>query len=87
MSNSFVFIFILYYQGMYEGSSFPLPCQHFVFDYSHSFCIEVECDLTCFFNRGKFLEMCDDLLARVEPPLRSVLEQASKYFHDLCISY
>lgn len=29
-------------------------------------------------NRGKFLEMCDGLLARVEPPLRSVLEQASK---------
>jgi len=29
-------------------------------------------------NRSKFLEMCDGLLARVEPPLRSVLEQASK---------
>lgn len=30
-------------------------------------------------NRGKFLEMCEGLLARVEPPLRSVLEQASKW--------
>lgn len=30
------------------------------------------------FNRSKFLEMCDGLLARVEAPLRSVLEQASK---------
>lgn len=30
-------------------------------------------------NRSKFLEMCEGLLARVEPPLRSVLEQASKW--------
>ena len=30
--------------------------------------------------------MCDDLLARVEPPLRSVLEQASKYYCD-CSSW
>lgn len=35
-------------------------------------------------NRSKFLEMCDGLLARVEPPLRSVLEQASKC---ICILY
>lgn len=30
-------------------------------------------------NRSKFLEMCEGLLARVEPPLRSVLDQASKW--------
>lgn len=34
-------------------------------------------------NRSKFLEMCEGLLARVEPPLRSVLEQASKC---VCVS-
>lgn len=32
-----------------------------------------------FSNRSKFLEMCEGLLARVEPPLRSVLDQASKW--------
>ncbi|XP_045140977.1 heat shock 70 kDa protein 4 [Echinops telfairi] len=32
---------------------------------------------------GKFLEMCDDLLARVEPPLRSVLEQAKLKKEDI----
>lgn len=36
------------------------------------------------FNRSKFLEMCDGLLARVEAPLRSVLEQASKCVCVLC---
>lgn len=34
-------------------------------------------------NRSKFLEMCEGLLARVEPHLRSVLEQASKYTNIL----
>lgn len=38
-------------------------------------------------NRSKFLEMCDGLLARVEPPLRSVLEQASKCMRVLYSAY
>lgn len=78
-------------------SSVSTFCQHSltVFCYSHLFHIQVECDLIyCgfflflfyVFYRGKFLEMCNDLLARVEPPLRSVLEQTSKYFCDwICL--
>lgn len=30
-------------------------------------------------TRGQFEEMCVDILARVEPPLQSLLEQASEY--------
>lgn len=30
--------------------------------------------------RGQFEEMCADILTRVEPPLQSLLEQASEYF-------
>lgn len=67
-----------------QGCSFHIlasACDYLIFDDSFLFYPKLECDLTyCFFNRGKFLEMCDDLLARVEPPLRSVLEQSSKYF-------
>uniref|UniRef100_A0A8C5XYH5 Heat shock 70 kDa protein 4 n=1 Tax=Microcebus murinus TaxID=30608 RepID=A0A8C5XYH5_MICMU len=39
-------------------------------------CFMNDIDVSGTMNRGKFLEMCDDLLARVEPPLRSVLDQA-----------
>lgn len=75
-----------------QGCSFHIfasACDFLIFDDSFLFCPKLECDLTyCFFNRGKFLEMCDDLLARVEPPLRSVLEQSSKYFCHwiVCVS-
>lgn len=31
-----------------------------------------------FCPRGHFEEMCADILARVEPPLQSLLEQASE---------
>lgn len=33
--------------------------------------------LLCFFTRGQFEEMCADLLAKVEPPLHALLENAS----------
>uniref|UniRef100_A0A673SLD9 Heat shock 70 kDa protein 4 n=1 Tax=Suricata suricatta TaxID=37032 RepID=A0A673SLD9_SURSU len=46
-------------------------------------CFMNDVDVSGTMNRGKFLEMCDDLLARVEPPLRSVLEQAKLRKEDI----
>ncbi|PKU36888.1 hypothetical protein llap_12805 [Limosa lapponica baueri] len=42
-------------------------------------CFMNDIDVSGTMNRSKFLEMCDGLLARVEPPLRSVLEQATHF--------
>ncbi|KAG9490732.1 hypothetical protein GDO78_006191 [Eleutherodactylus coqui] len=41
-------------------------------------CFMNDIDVSGSMNRGHFEEMCESLLTRVEPPLRSVLEQASK---------
>ncbi|XP_048717558.1 heat shock 70 kDa protein 4 isoform X2 [Caretta caretta] len=46
-------------------------------------CFMNDIDVSGTMNRGKFLEMCDGLLARVEPPLRSVLEQAKLKKEDI----
>ncbi|XP_074069345.1 heat shock 70 kDa protein 4 [Macrotis lagotis] len=46
-------------------------------------CFMNDVDVSGIMNRSKFLEMCDDLLARVEPPLRSVLEQAGLKKEDI----
>uniref|UniRef100_A0A452R9R5 Heat shock protein family A (Hsp70) member 4 n=1 Tax=Ursus americanus TaxID=9643 RepID=A0A452R9R5_URSAM len=46
-------------------------------------CFMNDVDVSGTMNRGKFLEMCDGLLARVEPPLRSVLEQAKLKKEDI----
>nr|KAF6447024.1 heat shock protein family A (Hsp70) member 4 [Rousettus aegyptiacus] len=46
-------------------------------------CFMNDVDVSGTMNRGKFLEMCDDLLSRVEPPLRSVLEQAKLKKEDI----
>nr|KAF6348777.1 heat shock protein family A (Hsp70) member 4 [Myotis myotis] len=46
-------------------------------------CFMNDVDVSGTMNRGKFLEMCDDLLARVEPPLRSVLEQSKLRKEDI----
>ncbi|KAB0388340.1 heat shock 70 kDa protein 4 [Muntiacus reevesi] len=46
-------------------------------------CFMNDVDVSGTMNRGKFLEMCDDLLARVEPPLRSILEQAKLKKEDI----
>uniref|UniRef100_A0A2K5S954 Heat shock protein family A (Hsp70) member 4 n=1 Tax=Cebus imitator TaxID=2715852 RepID=A0A2K5S954_CEBIM len=46
-------------------------------------CFMNDVDVSGTMNRGKFLEMCSDLLARVEPPLRSVLEQAKLKKEDI----
>ncbi|XP_036138206.1 heat shock 70 kDa protein 4 isoform X2 [Molossus molossus] len=46
-------------------------------------CFMNDVDVSGTMNRGKFLEMCDDLLARVEPPLRSVLEQTKLKKEDI----
>nr|AAH03770.1 Heat shock protein 4 [Mus musculus] len=46
-------------------------------------CFMNDIDVSGTMNRGKFLEMCDDLLARVEPPLRSVLEQSKLKKEDI----
>ncbi|XP_044310187.1 heat shock 70 kDa protein 4 [Varanus komodoensis] len=46
-------------------------------------CFMNDIDVSGTMNRSKFLEMCDDLLARVEPPLRSVLEQAKLKKEDI----
>ncbi|KAF5913448.1 hypothetical protein HPG69_017066 [Diceros bicornis minor] len=56
-----------------NGSDLPLSIECFMNDV----------DVSGTMNRGKFLEMCDDLLARVEPPLRSVLEQAKLKKEDI----
>lgn len=36
--------------------------------------------------RGQFEEMCGDILARVEPPLQSLLENTSQYYFALLYS-
>ncbi|KAL8211934.1 UNVERIFIED_CONTAM: Heat shock 70 kDa protein 4 [Gekko kuhli] len=46
-------------------------------------CFMNDIDVSGTMNRSKFLEMCDDLLARIEPPLRSVLEQAKLKKEDI----
>uniref|UniRef100_A0A2K6M912 Heat shock 70 kDa protein 4 n=1 Tax=Rhinopithecus bieti TaxID=61621 RepID=A0A2K6M912_RHIBE len=46
-------------------------------------CFMNDVDVSGTMNRGKFLEMCNDLLARVEPPLRSVLEQTKLKKEDI----
>ncbi|KAK7821447.1 hypothetical protein U0070_015913 [Myodes glareolus] len=46
-------------------------------------CFMNDIDVSGTMNRSKFLEMCDDLLARVEPPLRSVLEQSKLRKEDI----
>uniref|UniRef100_A0A8C0VI13 Heat shock 70 kDa protein 4 n=1 Tax=Cyanistes caeruleus TaxID=156563 RepID=A0A8C0VI13_CYACU len=46
-------------------------------------CFMNDIDVSGTMNRGKFLEMCEGLLARVEPPLRSVLEQAKLKKEDI----
>uniref|UniRef100_A0A8C0BE85 Heat shock 70 kDa protein 4 n=1 Tax=Buteo japonicus TaxID=224669 RepID=A0A8C0BE85_9AVES len=46
-------------------------------------CFMNDIDVSGTMNRNKFLEMCDGLLARVEPPLRSVLEQAKLKKEDI----
>uniref|UniRef100_R4GCT0 Heat shock protein family A (Hsp70) member 4 n=1 Tax=Anolis carolinensis TaxID=28377 RepID=R4GCT0_ANOCA len=46
-------------------------------------CFMNDIDVSGTMNRSKFLEMCEDLLARVEPPLRSVLEQAKLKKEDI----
>ncbi|KAG8128660.1 putative Heat shock 70 kDa protein [Naja naja] len=47
-------------------------------------CFMNDIDVSGTMNRGKFLEMCDDLLARIEPPLRSILDQAKLKKEDIC---
>ncbi|XP_075020589.1 heat shock 70 kDa protein 4 isoform X2 [Calonectris borealis] len=46
-------------------------------------CFMNDIDVSGTMNRSKFLEMCDGLLARVELPLRSVLEQAKLKKEDI----
>uniref|UniRef100_F6XAP8 Heat shock 70 kDa protein 4 n=1 Tax=Macaca mulatta TaxID=9544 RepID=F6XAP8_MACMU len=46
-------------------------------------CFMNDVDVSGTMNRGKFLEMCNDLLARVEPPLRNVLEQTKLKKEDI----
>uniref|UniRef100_A0A8I5ZTY1 Heat shock 70 kDa protein 4 n=1 Tax=Rattus norvegicus TaxID=10116 RepID=A0A8I5ZTY1_RAT len=46
-------------------------------------CFMNDIDVSGTMNRGKFLEMCDDLLARVEPPLRSILDQSKLKKEDI----
>uniref|UniRef100_A0A5S6JXA6 Erlin-1 n=1 Tax=Xenopus tropicalis TaxID=8364 RepID=A0A5S6JXA6_XENTR len=46
-------------------------------------CFMNDIDVTGSMNRGHFEEMCDSLLSRVEPPLRSVLEQAKLKKEDI----
>ncbi|KFP87183.1 Heat shock 70 kDa protein 4, partial [Acanthisitta chloris] len=46
-------------------------------------CFMNDIDVSGTMNRGKFLEMCEGLLARVEPPLRSVLDQAKLKKEDI----
>lgn len=46
-------------------------------------CFMNDIDVSGSMNRGHFEEMCESLLARVEPPLRSVLEQAKLKKEDV----
>uniref|UniRef100_U3F805 Heat shock 70 kDa protein 4 n=1 Tax=Micrurus fulvius TaxID=8637 RepID=U3F805_MICFL len=47
-------------------------------------CFMNDIDVSGTMNRGKFLEMCDDLLARIETPLRSILDQTKLKKEDIC---
>ncbi|XP_066447321.1 heat shock 70 kDa protein 4 [Eleutherodactylus coqui] len=46
-------------------------------------CFMNDIDVSGSMNRGHFEEMCESLLTRVEPPLRSVLEQAKLKKEDI----
>uniref|UniRef100_A0A3B4BX79 Heat shock protein 4b n=1 Tax=Pygocentrus nattereri TaxID=42514 RepID=A0A3B4BX79_PYGNA len=46
-------------------------------------CFMNDIDVTGKLNRGQFEEMCVDILARVEPPLRSIMEQANLKSEDI----
>ncbi|KAM8973795.1 heat shock 70 kDa protein 4 [Pelodytes ibericus] len=46
-------------------------------------CFMNDIDVSGSMNRGHFEEMCDCLLSRIEPPLRSVLEQAKLKKEDI----
>ncbi|XP_072524352.1 heat shock 70 kDa protein 4b [Salminus brasiliensis] len=46
-------------------------------------CFMNDIDVTGKLNRGQFEEMCADILARVEPPLRSIMEQANLKNEDI----
>ncbi|OCT87772.1 hypothetical protein XELAEV_18021470mg [Xenopus laevis] len=46
-------------------------------------CFMNDIDVSGSMNRGHFEEMCDSLLSRIEPPLRSVLEQAKLKKEDV----
>ncbi|XP_062846260.1 heat shock 70 kDa protein 4b [Trichomycterus rosablanca] len=47
-------------------------------------CFMNDIDVSGRLNRGQFEEMCADILARVEPPLHSVMEQANLKNEDIC---
>ncbi|KAB5565452.1 hypothetical protein PHYPO_G00241730 [Pangasianodon hypophthalmus] len=46
-------------------------------------CFMNDIDVSGHLNRGQFEEMCADILARVEPPLRSIMEQANLKNEDI----
>ncbi|MCI4381593.1 hypothetical protein PGIGA_G00253800 [Pangasianodon gigas] len=46
-------------------------------------CFMNDIDVSGRLNRGQFEEMCADILARVEPPLRSIMEQANLKNEDI----
>ncbi|XP_015256717.1 PREDICTED: heat shock 70 kDa protein 4-like [Cyprinodon variegatus] len=46
-------------------------------------CFMNDIDVSAHMNRGHFEEMCADILARVEPPLQSLLEQAKLKKEDI----
>ncbi|KAK5620398.1 Heat shock 70 kDa protein 4 [Crenichthys baileyi] len=46
-------------------------------------CFMNDIDVSAHLNRGQFEEMCVDILARVEPPLQSLLEQAKLKKEDI----
>uniref|UniRef100_A0A3B3VV42 Heat shock protein 4b n=1 Tax=Poecilia latipinna TaxID=48699 RepID=A0A3B3VV42_9TELE len=46
-------------------------------------CFMNDIDVSAHMNRGQFEEMCVDILARVEPPLHSLLEQAKLKKEDI----
>lgn len=46
-------------------------------------CFMNDIDVTGKLNRGQFEEMCGDLLAKVEAPLRSIMEQANLKHEDI----
>lgn len=46
-------------------------------------CFMNDIDVSAHMNRGQFEEMCADILARVEPPLQSLLEQSKLKKEDI----